>query len=143
MSKRSASNGSVIDKKEQTPLPPAFVSPNTGHTRWIYSADLLVFNRHTSQKAFVVKVKSFAWNLFITTGMKLCVLKLLTHRTCARNRVLVATQWGSSIPVVSDQFRLDAGSRRHRGIFSPPLLNVVIPSCFPPILTNFGNKKPC
>jgi hypothetical protein len=47
----------AYDKKEQTPLPPAFVGSKAGHTRWIYSADLSVFNRHTSQEASVVMVK--------------------------------------------------------------------------------------
>jgi hypothetical protein len=53
----------VETPKEQTPLPPELVRQSSGHTRWIYSADLSVFTRHTFHEAFVVK--ALAWDSFI------------------------------------------------------------------------------
>ena len=47
-----------------------FITKKSGHTRWIYSADLLVFNRHTSHEAFVVKV--LARDIVITNRSKGC-----------------------------------------------------------------------
>ena len=49
----------------------ASVIEKPGHTRWIYSADLSVFTRHTSHEAFVVKV--LARDMVITNRSKGCV----------------------------------------------------------------------
>jgi hypothetical protein len=45
------------DEKNKHRCLQASIIEKSGHTRWIYSADLSVFNRHTSQEASVVKVK--------------------------------------------------------------------------------------
>ena len=71
--------------------------------------------RHTSHEAFIVK--TLAWDWFIlSTGLLLRASQFVDTPHLWRNLVLGYDSSGCTILLLSDQSRLDAGSRRHRGI---------------------------
>ena len=96
--------------------------------------------RHTSHEAFVVK--ALAWDWFIlSTGLLCACPQFVDTPHLWRNLVLGYDSSGCTILLLSDQSRLDAGSRRHRGILFHHL-NLSYVGCSSPQF-NFGNKKPC